>query len=46
VPNTGGFFESLNVSKADYLATGLIIFFTVGLSGIVFIAKNKRTSRK
>lgn len=46
VPNTGGFFKSLNISKEDYLATGLIIFFTAGITGIVFIAKNKRTSRK
>ena len=46
VPNTGGLFKALNISKTDYLITGLIIFFTVGLSGIVFIFKNKKSSRK
>lgn len=39
VPNTGGLFAGLNISRADYLATGLIVFFLVGLSGIIFTLK-------
>ena len=37
--DTGGLFQSLNISKMDYLATGLIIFFLVAIGGVVFIAK-------
>ncbi len=46
VPDTGGFFRTLNISKSDYLATGLIIFFTAGFIGILFIFKNRKTSKK
>ena len=47
VPDTGGLFNNLNISKSDYLITGLGIFFLVGISGAVFIAKSgKKTSKK
>lgn len=46
VPNTGGVLKGLNVSKSDYLITGLIIFFLVGVSGIFFIAKSNKKSKR
>lgn len=44
VPNTGGLLGGLNISKADYLITGLIIFSLTGAAGLWFVAKNKRKS--
>ncbi len=47
VPNTGGLFNNLNVAKSDYLVTGVLIFFIVGVSGMLFIKKGKKKdSRK
>ncbi len=47
VPNTGAMtFGQMNISKGDYLATGLIILVTAGLSGIYFVSRRKNTSRK
>lgn len=42
VPETGAFFAELNISQADYLITGLIIFFIIGISLIVFMKKSSR----
>ena len=42
VPNTGGFLKNLNISRTDYLITGLIIFFTFGIGSIVFVMKGKK----
>lgn len=41
VPNTGALFSNLNISRTDYLVTGLIIFFLAAILGIVFIAKGR-----
>lgn len=47
VPDTGGMLGNLNISKTDYLITGLIIFSLVGISGAIFIAKRgKATNRR
>ena len=46
VPNTGKLFGSLNISKADYLITGLLIFATIGFAGFVFIVKRSHRSNK
>lgn len=46
VPNTGSLFRSLNISQADYLITGLIVFFTVGIAGLIVLTREKRTGRK
>ena len=46
VPNTGGLLIGLNVSKSDYLATGLIVFFLVGVAGIVAIVRSNKKSRR
>ena len=41
VPNTGALFSNLNISRTDYLVTGLIIFFLAAILGIVFIVKGR-----
>lgn len=41
VPNTGALFSNLNISRTDYLVTGLIIFFLAAILGIVFITKDR-----
>lgn len=46
VPNTGGLFNSLNISKADYLITGALIFSIVGTSAFIFIAKRSKTTKR
>ena len=45
-PDTGGLFGSLNISKIDYLATGLLIFSVVGISAFVFIVKRSHRNNK
>ena len=42
--DTGGLFQGLNISKADYLTTGLIVFGIVGVGGAIFISKRNRKS--
>ncbi len=42
VPNTGSLFGGLNISKTDYLVTGLIIFGITGIGGLVFISKRSK----
>ncbi|MBR3055988.1 hypothetical protein IKG64_01585 [Candidatus Saccharibacteria bacterium] len=47
VPNTGSFMGDLNISKTDYLVTGLIVFGIVGVGGFMFVAKKgKKTTRR
>lgn len=46
VPNTGGLFKSMNISKTDYLITGLIVFSFAGFMGAVFIIKGTKRSKK
>ena len=41
-PDTGGFFRNFNISRTDYLLTGLTIFTIVGISGAVFISRRGR----
>lgn len=41
VPDTGGLFMNLNISRTDYLITGLLIFFPVAIFGLVFIARGQ-----
>lgn len=41
VPNTGGFFGTLNISKTDYLITGLIAFFILSGGLLVYLKKSK-----
>lgn len=49
VPDTGGLFKNLNISREDYLVTGLLIFFIFSIVGIGVIVrgdKNKTRKRK
>ncbi|MBQ9018607.1 hypothetical protein IJ117_02540 [Candidatus Saccharibacteria bacterium] len=43
-PDTGGLFQNLNISKEDYLITGLIVFFVLGIVGFGVVARNKKTT--
>ena len=45
-PDTGRLFNNLNISQSDFLITGLMIFFLVGICGIVFISKRGKNSRR
>lgn len=42
VPNTGVFFQNLNISKEDYLVTGLIVFFVIGIVAFGIIARDNK----
>lgn len=46
VPDTGRFFQNLNISKEDYLITGLITFFTLGIAAFVFIIKSSKKTKR
>ena len=41
-PDTGNAFKNLNISQSDYLITGLVVFFLVGISGLWFVKTHKR----
>ena len=41
VPNTGGFAGTLNISKTDYMITGLIAFFVLSGGLLIFLKKSK-----
>lgn len=45
VPDTGGIMGNLNISKTDYIITGLMIFSIVGISGAVFVSKHDKKAR-
>lgn len=47
-PDTGGLFRNLNISNEDYLTTGLIMFFVLGIValGIVFSGKKSEGGKK
>jgi hypothetical protein len=44
--DTGGLFKNLNISRADYLISGIGIFLVVGIGGILFIRKHDKTSKR
>lgn len=48
VPDTGGLFQGLNISREDYLITGLVVFMVIGVVAFGVVARNRRnkTSRK
>jgi len=46
VPDTGGLFQNTNISKTDYLVTGLIIFGIVAVAGVVCIMRSDRRKSK
>ena len=46
VPDTGGLFQNLNISSEDYLTTGLIMFFVLGVVAIGIIISGHRNDHK
>ena len=46
VPNTGTLFSNLNISRTDYLVTGLMIFFVAAILGIVLVTKGKNSKSR
>lgn len=45
-PNTGGLFKGLNISRTDYLVTGLLIFLSVAVLGIIFIVRGRNNKKR
>lgn len=47
-PDTGAVFQNTNISKTDYLITGLLIFGLVAVAGVMFIMRGdkKKATRK
>lgn len=43
-PDTGGLFQDLNISKEDYLITGLIVFFVLGIVGFGVVTSNHKSA--
>lgn len=41
-PNTGFFFQDLNISREDYLITGLIIFFVFGVVAFGIVVRGSK----
>lgn len=41
VPNTGSFLRELNVSREDFLITGLVMFFAISVVGVGIIVKKR-----
>lgn len=46
VPDTGSLFNNLNISRADYVITGVLIFLSAAILGIIFIAKGKNNKKR
>ena len=44
VPDTGRFFRNLNIASEDYLVTGLIVFFVLGIVAFGIVTRNKRST--
>ena len=45
VPDTGGLFQGTNISKTDYLITGLVAFGLIAIAGVMFIVRSDRKKR-
>ena len=46
VPDTGGLFKNLNISKEDSLITGLIAFFGFAAIALWIVVRGKRSTKK
>lgn len=46
VPNTGDFFAGLNISRTDYLLTGLIVFGLAAGLGLFFVVRGRKEKAK
>ena len=45
VPDTGGLFQGLNISREDYLITGLVVFMIIGIVAFGIVARNRRNRK-
>lgn len=46
-PDTGGLFKNANISKEDYLTTGVIVFFILGIVAFGVVSRgSKKNSKK
>ena len=45
VPDTGGLFQGLNISREDYLITGAVVFMIIGVVAFGIVKRN-RSSKK
>lgn len=45
VPDTGSFFQGLNISREDYLITGLVVFMVIGVVAFGVVARNRRNGK-
>jgi len=44
--DTGGMFKNLNISRTDYLITGIGLFLVVGIGSLFYISKHNNKRRK
>ncbi len=45
VPDTGNITMGLNISRTDYLITGLVVFGMIALTGIVMVVRRKKHNK-
>ena len=45
VPDTGGFFQGLNISREDYLITGAVVFMIIGVVAFGVVKRNKSSKK-
>ncbi len=46
VPDTGGLFMGLNISKTDYLLTAIIVFFAFAILALFIVIKGRKTNKR
>lgn len=46
VPDTGGLFMGLNISKTDYLLTAIIVFFAFAILALFIVLKGKKNNKR
>lgn len=46
VPDTGGFFGALNLSRQDMISTGLALLFVCGFFGILLVIKRNKNDKR
>lgn len=46
VPDTGSFFQGLNISREDYLITGAVVFAVIGVVAFGVVARNRNQKTK
>ncbi|MBP5512777.1 hypothetical protein J6X73_01265 [Candidatus Saccharibacteria bacterium] len=44
-PDTGGMFQNLNISSEDYLTTGLIMFFILGIVALGIVISGRKVNK-